>query len=51
MKVQVFKDEKKSYKINHKDKPFLLYVGSRHGYKNLINFLVAFSKSKTLKRF
>ena len=30
-------------------KPYILYVGSRHGYKNAQNFLISFSKSKKLK--
>lgn len=30
-------------------KPFLLYVGSRHGYKNFDNLVIAFSNSEFLK--
>lgn len=30
-------------------KPFLLYVGKRHGYKNFINFVKAYSQSNSLK--
>jgi glycosyltransferase involved in cell wall biosynthesis len=40
-----------NYKIekNH-DKPFLLFVGARARYKNFKNFIMAFSRSKTLKK-
>jgi glycosyltransferase involved in cell wall biosynthesis len=31
------------------DKPYLLYVGNRGGYKNFSNFIEAFSKSKRLR--
>jgi glycosyltransferase involved in cell wall biosynthesis len=31
------------------NKPFLLFVGNRDGYKNFNNFLYAFAKSKKLK--
>ncbi len=32
------------------DKPFFLYVGKRNFYKNYKNFLIAYSKSKNLKK-
>jgi len=32
------------------DKPFILYVGDRNKYKNFSNFILAYSKSKMLKK-
>ncbi|MDA9698340.1 glycosyltransferase family 4 protein, partial [Candidatus Pelagibacter sp.] len=41
--------ENKSKKINFKKKKIILFVGSRVGYKNFINLLKAFGKSRFLK--
>ena len=37
-------------KLKSKRKKFILYVGSRHRYKNFNNFIQAYSKSKYLKK-
>jgi len=38
----LFKKTQKKYEVN--DKPYLLYVGGRHGYKNFSKFIEAYAK-------
>jgi glycosyltransferase involved in cell wall biosynthesis len=38
-----------SFKQNLENKPYLLYVGKRNGYKNFATLLKAYSESKSLK--
>ncbi|WP_026146854.1 glycosyltransferase family 4 protein [Methylomonas sp. MK1] len=38
-----------SPKQNRKNRPYLLYVGKRNGYKNFVTLLKAYSESKLLK--
>jgi len=45
--LSVFQTEKSKLMIN--DKPYLLYVGSRSGYKNFAGFIKAFASSSQLK--
>lgn len=45
----LMEDGKSNLKINKK--PYLLYVGSRRGYKNFFRFLEAYAKSSNLKNF
>jgi glycosyltransferase involved in cell wall biosynthesis len=44
-----FKNEKSTINLKKKYPNHLLFVGSRHGYKNYNNLISAYSKSKNLK--
>ena len=44
-----FKKNEQKIKLKKKFPNHLLFVGSRHGYKNYNNFITAYSKSKNLK--
>ena len=47
--IKVDREKIESQLINHIHKPFLLYVGKRHRYKNYELLVHAFANSKTLK--